>query len=424
VRVKIRHTRIQHAVGQGGFHSGSVAIDDRRPFRYVYDCGAQGGSRISTVVPQFVGQLRHESVGLDAVFLSHFHEDHFNGLDVLLGAGKLTATRIYLPYLDEIDRVIAVAASAKSPKGLVQAYLRDGENGLAGELGMGGAQFVPVLPSDPAPVDNGDDDTPPVDLPWSETDDGGGPLIAVTTGPRSGAEFAGLPNGPLYDDQGIVLGTGGPALWEFRLFVKPTTEAKRATFLDRLALEPSIAKRLNGSSVVSWLMDPANRQLLVSDPVLRAEAKHAYEAVAADLNVTSLSVYAGPAYPQNTALLVEIPGKVPSRRQERGVSWLGTGDGDLKTPKRVDEFVAHIRPFRLDRVSTLVVPHHGGAADIDRYFADRLKGAYAVYSYGIPNQHGHPTQAALDVTKDAGLKNKKVSNHTKDFTEQFEIEFL
>ena len=82
-----------HGVGQGLFYSGSIegiTKEQRSAFHFVYDCGGISGQNylhkeISTI-PQVI----------DFIAISHLHDDHINGLPILIKGRKIK--RIFLPY--------------------------------------------------------------------------------------------------------------------------------------------------------------------------------------------------------------------------------------------------------------------------------------------------------------------------------------
>jgi len=123
----IRHSRIQHGVGQGSFHSATVeASDDGGQFHrfdYVYDCGALTGSRPSPALERAYRRLdlagrmkrarRSKSTKvIDAIVLSHFDQDHMNGAEVL--ARRYRVERIFVPYLSPEELALEVARQAGS----------------------------------------------------------------------------------------------------------------------------------------------------------------------------------------------------------------------------------------------------------------------------------------------------------------------
>jgi hypothetical protein len=91
--------RVQHPVGQGGFHTAEILIGDER-FRYVYDCGSKKAGAIE-------GPLARMTIGQDALkydwlVISSFDADHFNGIDKFKEYG-ITFKKVFLPHLLQQD---------------------------------------------------------------------------------------------------------------------------------------------------------------------------------------------------------------------------------------------------------------------------------------------------------------------------------
>ena len=99
--------RSQYPVGQGCFHAGCVKLHDGRSnetpeFNYVYDCGATRQNVVKEAIDFYRIGHRH----VDALFVSHLHEDHVSGNDRLLGAVSVGA--VYIPYSDDLLPVLDV----------------------------------------------------------------------------------------------------------------------------------------------------------------------------------------------------------------------------------------------------------------------------------------------------------------------------
>ena len=114
--------RVQHAVGQGCFHSGEIREDHELRHRYVYDCGA-----ISKYAKQrdgcIDGYLSHFAARdpLHSIFLSHAHADHVNGVERLLHPSTgLNVDTIVLPLINVTDRLIAFARTASEDAAAAQ----------------------------------------------------------------------------------------------------------------------------------------------------------------------------------------------------------------------------------------------------------------------------------------------------------------
>ena len=82
-----------HGVGQGLFYSCSIKDDSCKTFNYVYDCGSESGG-------DFLDEeiFRYVPKEINLLAISHFHADHVNGIQKLLG--ERYAQKIYLPYFD------------------------------------------------------------------------------------------------------------------------------------------------------------------------------------------------------------------------------------------------------------------------------------------------------------------------------------
>ena len=86
-------------VGQGAFYCEKFSEEDFcGKVNVVYDCGSLSGlSLLKTAIERVFddGEI------IDAVFLSHLHEDHINGLPFLMK--RCQVKRVYLPMMDTTD---------------------------------------------------------------------------------------------------------------------------------------------------------------------------------------------------------------------------------------------------------------------------------------------------------------------------------
>jgi hypothetical protein len=98
-----------HAVGHGTFFTGVVRGGAGDAFRWVYDCGSKRRTRIGKAIGRLAA-WDHWPPGLtiDLVAISHFDDDHINGLEALLG--RYRVKWLVLPYVGLKQR-LAHAAS-------------------------------------------------------------------------------------------------------------------------------------------------------------------------------------------------------------------------------------------------------------------------------------------------------------------------
>ena len=87
-------TRIIHPVGQGGFYTETLREEGTR-INVVYDCGGflPTSGRMNKYLKCFIP--KH----IEAVFISHFHADHINGLQYLLENAEVNY--LFLPQVTE-----------------------------------------------------------------------------------------------------------------------------------------------------------------------------------------------------------------------------------------------------------------------------------------------------------------------------------
>ena len=93
-------TRIIHPVGQGGFYSETFKYDSEE-INVIYDCGGNCKSSIESYIENYYpGKLNKI---IDAVFISHLHDDHINGLEFLLK--NYHVKHLFLPQLTDDEKI-------------------------------------------------------------------------------------------------------------------------------------------------------------------------------------------------------------------------------------------------------------------------------------------------------------------------------
>lgn len=99
-----------HAVGHGTFFTGNVESFDGACFRWGYDCGSKRPSRVAEAVGMLTySQAWPQGVELEMVVVSHFDNDHINGLELLLERHKVR--RLVLPYMSLKTRLAHVSST-------------------------------------------------------------------------------------------------------------------------------------------------------------------------------------------------------------------------------------------------------------------------------------------------------------------------
>lgn len=85
----MRLTRIIHPIGQGGFYTETLRKGDEE-INIVYDCGGFGHNKtmMENYLKNYYSKNQNKNK-IEAVFISHFHIDHINGLHYLLNHAEV-----------------------------------------------------------------------------------------------------------------------------------------------------------------------------------------------------------------------------------------------------------------------------------------------------------------------------------------------
>lgn len=377
-------TATNHSVGQGLMCSGEVSDESGSSLlTYVYDCGSLEANRGAV--------LRRESdasVGLrreiDVMYISHFDEDHVNGVEIL--ASRRPIKKFVIPATSLAERVIRFGArfsrSATQPTPLDIQLALDPVQGLA-EVSPG-SEVVSVSETS-SPI-------------LGDVDD-----LSVDGEISSSAP----------DSMGVARVFGGATpVWMLKPWAVPSVVDSSARFLDELGFDDE-----------SELYEDIPRLLGCAsgrDTVRRAYIEALKDVRRSDvLNFTSLCLYVGPSIdPRNTYRTRRVPTDTLSvrgapvylERAERAdvgawrlrPGWIGTGDALLRERGRSRQFaeeyenVGHL-------VGEMTLPHHGSKRNFsERIMLDQSSSIVLVSSAGIVNKYGHPSPQVLARVAAAG----------------------
>ncbi len=435
--VTITHSRIQHGVGQGSFHSASVeaqAGDRNYRFDYVYDCGALKGRARTPELMRAIKRMdvdRRQGMGgkgvIDLLVLSHYDQDHINGAEVLIG--RFRVNRIVVPYLSPVELALVLASQAASIGSSLVAELHQLANGSQTLFGV---NVTMVRANDGGPVNDGGDgarsDGGGGNAPEGAVDDDGG---APEWPPRPMETSVGAGRLPLGDviagREDVRLAASSNAqqpFWKLRFWNRGVDDDLLVCLFDELvncdfplhALDDAKAT----SDLAQWLSVSKNRNATVG-AYRRAIATYAPtwapEAAGDKLkNFLSLALYSGP-YPdeQGEEQTPDVEALIPAtdgypasygcegyhfwrRIHSHSLGWLGTGDAPLGEPTVWADFAAHYAA-ELTETGTVLVPHHGAAPlGGPRFYNPGLHphpGMLAVISFGKTNTFGHPRVAVI-----------------------------
>lgn len=398
----LEHSRTQHPIGQGFFHTASVEVEDR-VFNYVYDCGSMDAAPLDSAIGEYVESL--DGTNIDLLFLSHLDNDHVSGLERLLVLSN--ASTAVLPYLSPVGRLILIARAIENGTitGSLLGLLSDPTGWLTAR-GVESVIFIaPAAPPPEAPPDwtvPGEPgpflgiDMPPETRPderrthdsgkiwldtWSIVDDTDGLRTQSRRNTQSTSVMSCLQ--PLR----LINSNIGWLNWQFVTFVHP--EGKREeNFLQEVkrkfpGLIPRTKFELDQKKLLAILQNPADRKVLAG----------CYSMIHSNRNMTSLSVYSGPIKIPREGVYYSS-NQYPHRdlwpfwfHPELRVAWLGTGDSNFGGPKRRNAFRTHYESLK-GAVLTFSLPHHGARKHFHRDLVEF--GRLFVASAGESNRWGHP----------------------------------
>lgn len=447
--MEIQVYRQQYGVGQGGFHFQELVFDAEAAqptfFRFAYDCGgqsAQSNKTLNWCIDHAMNGCEPEK--LQAVYLSHFEQDHVNGVFAL--CLRADVERIYVPYI--------------TPRQALQVAARDAALGVEWSVGQAnflnnvfdlasggqtllGVPVTKIRPGDGPPSGNDVRDDRPDLLPPAGD--------RVRTKPVTGAEAAdsertimSVRSSPAPQAHGNAPAPVWTEVWELVHWSYACEQALTTCIFTEIAkvsryvqcMEPALqtgATDAQRESALQWIgkhyqeLAWAYRtaiQLHNQDREQRNLLK-----IVDNHNVVSLCLYSGSYVIPDSSIdatyncspAFNFHPRVASR-----ISWLATGDAMLKLQDVWDGFAQHYGHDRLERVMTLLIPHHGADASESKNFNPKLLESCdnCVISSGVHSGKRHPhrrvVQAILEARKNLHCVNE---NQPLGFSEALRFRF-
>ncbi|WP_031326349.1 ComEC/Rec2 family competence protein [Rhodobacter capsulatus] len=377
----MRVRMVQHAVGQGGLHCGELTLG-QKPLRWVYDCG----SNQADALKREVGSIARDGE-IDLLFLSHLDSDHVNGVDLLLSQVKVR--EVILPYLNEEALVATIARDVS--RGALTGVLVEAVSDLSGWFGSRGVETVTF-------VDDSDDeggDGP--DVPDAPAGGGDGDCTAKWTGEpapfpetsyvaQTGAGIAKMRRAFLGAAL-LVMTPGGRLNWALVPYVHKPSAALMKAFND--ALDAEFGKGTDKKAIAQ----------LAKDPAIRERLRNCYDALWADHNLISMTLYSGPIKPESMEIDISICRRYPYWHPHHEWAdcggWMLTGDAHLDGLRRRRRFLKFYRRF-LGLTNIFMVPHHGSVHNHSDEVLNAMPELRVGYAAAGPNNYGHPHNEVRD----------------------------
>ena len=397
--------RVQHGVGQGGFHTSSFQIHNQDisgalqvSFELVFDCGTiskgPDGRNSKEFITERIDAYQNTGDVVDALFISHLDSDHLNGAATLCNARKVL--QIFLPYFrqEEMALFIAQQIISTDQTTLGPAGLADVVNALSGRPLFG----VPVTLIGGTTRDGGD---APRDISQ--------PRITLVEIDSAGAR---RPVGPSVPS-GSQLGLQWAAV-EIPWTLLPWSYKQSPDGLRQLLVDlPELLKlQTAGAKVTAQDME----KLLALRPRIRTALtkliKDAGGIESADFNAPSICLYSGPSLEQSRIRGMSYRQRGTDRwnAQCDPIGWITTGDAVLGKYE-----VPFLQVFSqvLSETGTYVVPHHGAQKNHSRALIYQARGRFALICAKQGNKH-HPHSEVLAALTLAGDDHRILTEYITD----------
>lgn len=401
----MRFKSTHHSVGQGLMSSGVLkiwreseqgSVSQIARLTTVFDCGTVTGNaneRNERICAE-MNWLSHSTNRIDVLYISHFDEDHVNGLPLLVPRFK--PRKIVIPAVTAAERLMRIVATRNADE-LLQVseetwnLVVDPISHL-GNMAGDETEIIPLEPRMDAGVDSSDLRVPPGRSP----DDA--PMVTLPTKKNFG--------------QGVVWSSMGEAVWILRPWVQPPVQLRTNVFITALGYPDE--KTFNNSLP----------SLLENIEVERGKIRAAYEKAVARktdlLNFTSLCLYSGPPPSLNFEAdskeckecgfwFAPIEGGCMTRSSRglirvcsRKPGWISTGDATLKPRSALGRFTGAFKDV-FGITGQVTLPHHGSRNNIRSEMIEALpEETIWIASSGSTNTYRHPSHEVLHMLASSG----------------------
>lgn len=354
-------TRIIHPVGQGGFYTETFTDENNDElFNMVYDCGSET-NKSRFIEPYLKKYISGSNKNFDAVFISHLHNDHINGLDYLLRT--TTVRNLFLPQL--------------TPGMIIEAYIYNYIN--TGVVNNPSNDCIANL------LRRTYNKTRIVEIIESNGDEGFDRGESIVIGDNLNPSY---PSGTVFTVNGNVVCPNGRYIkWLYIPFNSPypTKNSKP------LSLEPLFSSVIDSNGKIE-----PNRLLYLIKSKSIDECKEIYSKYfGKDHNVYSMTLFSGLEKPRLISRNKSggYHGCWCTHRQHNSPNFIFTGDfkPNLKfgSSSYVEMMKRRLENLNLwDTISGIQVPHHGSRYNFNIELYQFPCVGYV--SVGSTNAHHHP----------------------------------
>lgn len=393
-----------HAAGQGVFASGRLCLPDGNPygaFDWVVDCGSTAPKAVLRPEVQRYRQSTQDN--LDLLCLTHFDDDHVNGLADLLEG--LHIGTVVIPYYSPWER-LAIASRSVRPTEAYYAFMRNPIRFLIERADSIGRIIVvgDPPPGNPAMQDEGGDDQQDRNRDWQLKIRGvrtlGKGRVSDTTSAYAKMRRCRLQE---VDPFMTAVARNGQTFadWEFLFFHKPLPAVTKLRV--KRGIEKILGERLGRT--------PSSLRKILGSSERRRKIRKAYVEILSGsetINSASLCVYSGPLV-YDAHLRISLSNKCLAGSQpqqplysdsctflEGRCSILYTGDSNLKSVSNRIELEQFLGDDRWQSICILQVPHHGSKANWQEGIGVTMPSSFAVFCADPAHRFKHPHRDVVE----------------------------
>ncbi|WP_206770221.1 MBL fold metallo-hydrolase, partial [Vibrio owensii] len=327
-----------HPVGQGAFYT-----EEFSGFTAVYDCGTdtivgtgKSATRENTIKKE-IFSVFNNNARINVLFISHFHQDHVNGLQCLLS--RCNVDYIVLPYLQDFARIEL----------LISSYAKN-------------SQFLNDLILDPtAAINKASPKTKVIYVKPFEVRTQEGQIIQLES----------LDNGDFIDSS-TAIHSRSIKSWEYI----PCN-------FDYTSRSQTLKTELSKNNLT--ISNVKDFKALWCKSKKRTEIKNVYKKLKGNFNATTMSVYSGP-YGDEKFGQISHEDYFSLFYGHMMPACLYLGDFEAsKHWNDLDSVYGHL----WNNIGVIQIPHHGSKEN----YTDKLNSTpyiYSVISAGSINSHRHP----------------------------------
>lgn len=326
--------RTFHSIGQGAFYT-----EEFDNFRFVYDCGTDtdGKKRIE----KYIKNHFKENDIINALFISHFHRDHINGLECLLSTFKVE--KVFVPQLDVYEHALDFM------------YTNGNLNSFETKITVNPVEAIKSISPQTKVI-----------------------LVKKHT---SEDDLREIVINDLNDGDVINSGVSLYSCIPNWIFIPINYDnSDRSSIFKRHLKHYNIEFNDSAEFITAW-----------SSKSIKKEIKKAFKKLPNTQNENSMVVYSGPnaeeKYTQYMckSLTMHFRTFIPFVSRNAGCIYFG----DYEVHDKAWETIDHSLNKYYDKIGVIQIPHHGSS---DNYRDEINIKDYlcSVISYGTTNTHGHP----------------------------------